>query len=84
MLEKYTKILPHLLLAIIAASVFSIYFGHVTIKLMQLLDLVLDGRMELMQQRTPELIFKAILLVPLGILSTITRQLLQEICQQHT
>jgi ATP-binding cassette subfamily B protein len=72
MLRKYTKILPHLLLAIIAASVFSIYFGHVTIKLMQLLDLVLDGRMELMQQRTPELIFKAILLVPLGILSTIT------------
>ena len=27
MLRKYTKI-PHLLLAIIAASVFSIYFGH--------------------------------------------------------
>ena len=65
MLRKYYRILPYLLLAIFVASVFSVFFGHVTIQMMELLDLVLKGNMEAMLQRAPEIILKAILLVPL-------------------
>jgi len=72
MLRKYYRILPYLLLAIFVASVFSVFFGHVTIQMMELLDLVLKGNMEAMLQRAPEIILKAILLVPLGILTTMT------------
>ena len=72
MLRKYVKTLPYLLLAIIVAAVSSGFFGYVTIRLMKLLDLALKGELELLIQSAPGVVLMAVLLVPLGILTSIT------------
>ncbi len=72
MLKKYARVIPYLLLAIIVSSVFTIFFGYVTLRMMKLLDLVLDGKIDLMKQTAPSIILMAALLVPLGILTTVT------------
>jgi ATP-binding cassette subfamily B protein len=73
MLKKYIKVLPHLLLAIIVTSLYSIFFGYVTIHMMKLLDLVLAGQMDLMKQEAPGVIIMAALLVPVGVLDTVIK-----------
>lgn len=72
MLRKYVKTLPYLLLAIIVAAVSSGFFGYVTIRLMKLLDLALKGELELLIQSAPGVVLMAVLLVPLGILTSLT------------
>jgi ABC-type multidrug transport system fused ATPase/permease subunit len=69
MLKKYKKVLPYLLLALAAASVYSIMEGYVTIKMMKLLDAALKGRMQILTSQAPWVILMAAVLVPLGILS---------------
>lgn len=71
MLKKYYRILPYLLVSVIVSAVFSFCFGYVTIRMMRLLDLVLDGEMDIMKEKAPWLILMAVLLVPLGILSSL-------------
>ncbi|HOB20406.1 MAG TPA: ABC transporter ATP-binding protein [Candidatus Atribacteria bacterium] len=71
MLRKYAKVIPYLLLAIIVSSVFTVFFGYVTLRMMKLLDLVLDGQIDLLKQTAPWIILMAALLVPLGILTTV-------------
>jgi len=72
MLKKYAKILPYLFLALIIAAISSILFGYVTIKMMKLLDFALNGEVETMKQKAPELLLFAALLVPVGILVAIS------------
>jgi len=68
MLKKYYRILPYLLLALVVTAASAILDGIVTIKMMKLLDYALNGNMQTMKQKAPELIILAVCMVPLGIL----------------
>lgn len=75
MLKKYVRILPYLFLALVITAISSVLFGYVTIKMMKLLDFALNGELETMKQKAPELLLLAALLVPVGILVAMTNNL---------
>jgi ABC-type multidrug transport system fused ATPase/permease subunit len=68
MLKKYYKILPYLLLALLVTAASAILDGNVTRRMMKLLDYALNGDMQTMKQKAPELLLLAVFMVPLGIL----------------
>ncbi|NLO10379.1 MAG: ABC transporter ATP-binding protein [Clostridiales bacterium] len=72
MLKKYFKIIPYLLLALIVTGINAFLDGLVNIRIMEMLDLAIAGRMDAMKQGIPQLLIMAFLLVPLGILVGIT------------
>jgi ABC-type multidrug transport system fused ATPase/permease subunit len=68
MLKKYYKIIPYLLLALLVTGTNAFLDGLVNIRIMQMLDLVMAGKMDAVKVRIPELLILAIILVPMGIL----------------
>ena len=72
MLKKYTNIFPYLLLAMVVTGCNAVLDGIVNLRIMDMLDLVIDGRMDALRQRIPQLLILAVLLVPMGILVGIT------------
>ena len=72
MLKKYMKYMPYLILALIAVAAYSVVDARMTAKMMGLLDYALEGRMDIVRKTAPELIALAAILVPLGLLVTLT------------
>jgi ATP-binding cassette subfamily B protein len=68
MLKKYYKIIPYLLLALLVTGTNAFLDGLVNIRIMQMLDLVMAGKMDAVKVRIPELLILAVILVPMGIL----------------
>lgn len=68
MLKKYTKIIPYLFLALIVAGTNAFLDGLVNIRIMEMLDFAIGGRMDDVKQAIPQLLILAVLLVPMGIL----------------
>jgi len=75
MLKKTYKILPYLILALGIAIIACIIDGHVSKKMMLILDYALKGDIKTMKAKVPELLILAISLVPLGILVAMTNNL---------
>ncbi len=68
MLKKYTKIIPYLFLALIVTGSNAFLDGLVNIRIMEMLDFAIAGRMDDVKQAIPQLLILAVLLVPMGIL----------------
>jgi ABC-type multidrug transport system fused ATPase/permease subunit len=71
MLKKYLHAIPYLILALTAFAVSAIMNGDVTRRVMGMLDMALNGELVGMKLLVPELIIRAILLVPLSIIASI-------------
>lgn len=72
MLKTYLKIIPYLILALIVAGINAFLDGLVNIRIMEMLDLAIGGRMDAMKQEIPEMLIMAAFLVPMGILVGVT------------
>ncbi|TAH75155.1 MAG: ABC transporter ATP-binding protein [Anaerolineaceae bacterium] len=68
MVKKYIKIFPYLFLALIVTGINAFLDGLVNIRIMKMLDLAIDGKMDNMKQMIPQILIMAALLVPMGIL----------------
>lgn len=73
MLKRVFKATPQMIIALACASFSSILDGMVYIRMMGLLDYALAGDFNGLQQKIPPLILFACLLVPVGILSSVTK-----------
>jgi len=72
MLKKYIKSLPYLLLALTVVAAYSVVDARMTALMMKLLDYALAGQMDVLEQMAPKFIMLAALLVPLGVLVSLT------------
>lgn len=72
MLKKYYKIFPYLILALVVTTTYFIVEGYVTIKMMNLFDLALNGEMQILKQKAPQLLIFVTCLLPLEILVALT------------
>lgn len=68
MLKKYFKIIPYLFLALVVAGTNAFLDGLVNIRIMEMLDFAIGGRMDDVKQAIPQLLILAVLLVPMGIM----------------
>ncbi len=68
MLRKYFKVFPYLMLALLVTGINAFLDGLVNIRIMEMLDLAIGGKMAAMKQMIPQMLIMATLLVPMGIL----------------
>lgn len=73
MLKKVFKSTPQMLVALFFAAFNSFLEGAVTVKMMGLIDYAIAGDLELLKQKIPGLLILAVTLLPVGILTSITK-----------
>ncbi len=73
MLKKVFKSTPQMMIALFFAAFNSFLDGAVTVKLMGLIDYAIAGDLELLKQKIPHLLIFALALLPVGILTSITK-----------
>lgn len=73
MLKRVLRPFPQLVIAMICMAAATILDGMVMVKMMGFLDYALVGDMDGLKQQIPMFACEAILLLPLGLLSTITK-----------
>lgn len=73
MLKRVFKATPQMLAALFFAILSTFFDGMVYVKMMGLLDYALIGDIDTLKQKIPNLILFASLLIPLGILTSLTK-----------
>ena len=73
MLKKVFRSTPQMLVALFFAAISTILEGIVTVKMMGLIDYAISGDLDLLKSKIPELLVLAVLLLPVGILTSITK-----------
>ena len=73
MLKKVFKSTPQMVVALLFAAFNSFLEGAVTVKMMGLIDYAIAGDLELLKQKIPGLLILALTLLPVGILTSITK-----------
>lgn len=73
MLKKVFKSTPQMVVALFFAAFNSLLEGIVTVKMMGLIDYAIAGDLELLMQKIPPLLIFALTLLPVGILTSITK-----------
>ena len=73
MLKKVFRSIPQMLIALFFTAINSFLDGAVTVKMMGLIDYAIAGDLELLKQKIPSLLLLAVTLLPVGILTSLTK-----------
>ncbi len=73
MLKKVFRSTPQMLIALFFTAINSFLDGAVTVKMMGLIDYAIAGDLELLKQKIPSLLLLAVTLLPVGILTSLTK-----------
>jgi ABC-type multidrug transport system fused ATPase/permease subunit len=68
MVKRFIKTFPYLIMALVVTGINAFLDGLVNIRIMELLDLAINGQMEVLRNKVPQILIMAALLVPMGIL----------------
>ena len=68
MVKRFIRTFPYLIMALVVTGINAFLDGLVNIRIMELLDLAINGQMEVLRNKVPQILIMAALLVPMGIL----------------